>query len=428
MPGCPVYDEARRPAPELVRRRLGAPATPTGRGVLAASAVFLASGYLLGYAQLTTIGAGCLLACLAALFGTAGRLDAQATLDVSATRVHRGEPVHVDVTLKSGRGRLERPTRIGLAIGTGVAIAGPATRGPGAAARFTVTALRRGRTTLGPPTAERSDPLGLLVRSRRLAATAALLVRPAVVMLPVLAAPTGNGPIADSGQAAAAGITFDSLREYADGDDIRHVHWPSSMRTGDDTLMVRQGRDPAEPGTVIVLDTRAGAYGTGEEADADFELAVDVAASVAVSYAAGRRPVLLVTSGGLRASGRGGWAAGSRFLDLLTEVRMTEHRPAAGARRISGGSLAWGIASVRRPGASVLIAISGRAADDWMSAPWSATAWCSRVVSIGIDRSGAADADGQQPRTHTRGRLTALAVGSLDDLAALWPAAPRIRR
>ncbi|OLT25824.1 hypothetical protein BJF79_43970 [Actinomadura sp. CNU-125] len=59
------------------------------------------------------------------------------------------------------------------------------------------------------------------------------------------------------------------------GDELRHVHWKSSARTG--TLMVRQLVDASLPTTTVVLEARPERW---PEPD-DFELAVDVAASVA---------------------------------------------------------------------------------------------------------------------------------------------------
>jgi uncharacterized protein (DUF58 family) len=44
------------------------------------------------------------------------------------------------------------------------------------------------------------------------------------------------------------------VREYADGDPIRSVHWPATARTG--TVMVREYEGPRRPVVVIVVDLR----------------------------------------------------------------------------------------------------------------------------------------------------------------------------
>ncbi|MDX3111775.1 DUF58 domain-containing protein, partial [Nonomuraea angiospora] len=92
-----------------------------------------------------------------------------------------------------------------------------------------------------------------------------------------------EGPTSDN--APSGTVTFHTLREYVVGDDLRHVHWRSSARTG--TLMVRQLIDASLPTTTVVLDTR------------DLtELAVDAAASVALAAARAGFPVRLVTGDG----------------------------------------------------------------------------------------------------------------------------------
>jgi uncharacterized protein (DUF58 family) len=44
------------------------------------------------------------------------------------------------------------------------------------------------------------------------------------------------------------------VREYADGDPIRAVHWPATARTG--TVMVREYEGPRRPVVVLVVDLR----------------------------------------------------------------------------------------------------------------------------------------------------------------------------
>jgi uncharacterized protein (DUF58 family) len=85
--------------------------------------------------------------------------------------------------------------------------------------------------------------------------------------------------------------TFQSLREYVPGDDIRRVHWRSTARTG--TLMVREHVDTSLPSTVVVFDTRAQCY-----FDDQFEEAVDVAASVVHASLERGFPTRLVTTAG----------------------------------------------------------------------------------------------------------------------------------
>jgi uncharacterized protein (DUF58 family) len=49
-------------------------------------------------------------------------------------------------------------------------------------------------------------------------------------------------------------ITFDTLREYVIGDELRHVHWRTSARVGE--LMVREHVDTSPARIVVLLDDR----------------------------------------------------------------------------------------------------------------------------------------------------------------------------
>jgi uncharacterized protein (DUF58 family) len=91
--------------------------------------------------------------------------------------------------------------------------------------------------------------------------------------------------------------TFHQLRPYEPGDDLRRIHWRSSARTGD--LLVKQMVDTTRPELVVVLDNRETAIGA-----ADFEHAVDIAASVVRAAENEDFPVLLLFSDG---DGVDGW-------------------------------------------------------------------------------------------------------------------------
>ncbi|TMQ90297.1 DUF58 domain-containing protein [Actinomadura soli] len=196
---------------------------------------------------------------------------------------------------------------------------------------------RRGEISVGPLRLVRADPLRLARRVREYGAPRILLVRPRTVRLPLL--PSGRahhleGPTSDRSPAGTA--TFHALREYVIGDEMRHIHWKSSARTG--TLMVRQLVDASLPTTTIVLEARPESW---PEPD-DFELAVDAAASVAAGAAAANFPVRILTGGGPLADTRGGPDDMEVVLDRLTSV-TTQAGPRSAVdavRRVrAGGSL-----------------------------------------------------------------------------------------
>ena len=104
-----------------------------------------------------------------------------------------------------------------------------------------------------------------------------LHVRPVVTQLPSLA----SGIVHDlegvaSNKLAASDLSFHALREYEPGDDPRHIHWRSTARAG--SLLVRQFQLTRRSHATVLLDPVPQAYAS----EAEFELAVSVAASVAL--------------------------------------------------------------------------------------------------------------------------------------------------
>ena len=142
-------------------------------------------------------------------------------------------------------------------------------------------------------------------------------------------------------------MTFHALREYVMGDDLRHVHWRTTARTG--TLMVRQLVDSSLPVSTVVLDTRSASYPDevaarqDATAERDFDLAVDAVATVGASMASAGFPVTLLTTDGTRHESRSARTAGT-LLDLLAVLETHQEGDLAAtvesARRVAaGGSL-----------------------------------------------------------------------------------------
>jgi uncharacterized protein (DUF58 family) len=161
--------------------------------------------------------------------------------------------------------------------------------------------------TIGPVTIVHTDPFGALKRTRPMRGTSPLLVYPSYEQIGSL--PTGVhrlGVIRHS-PLVGQGDEFYALRAYEEGDDLRKVHWPSSLRTGE--LVIRQEELLAEPQALIVLDTCAAKH-RGSGATASIEAAISAAASVGVYAIRRRMRVALVTPDG----------------PLLTVRRPTEHQ------------------------------------------------------------------------------------------------------
>lgn len=377
--------------------------TPLGWGTAVASAVLYGAGWWLGYPEPAALAVAGLVAVAGAVLWTLPSPDLEVAREIAPLKVRRGEPA-VGVLKVTNRGRAVRGLSALDAAGeTTVDVAVPALRRGG---RRTVTYRlptgRRGEIPVGPLRLVRADPLGLARRVREYGASATLLVRPKTVRLSVL--PSGRahhleGPTSDRSPAGTA--TFHALREYVVGDELRHIHWKSSARTG--TLMVRQLVDASLPTTAIVLDARPGSW-PGPD---DFELAVDAAASVAVDAASERFPVRILTGDGPVAATRGGPEDAERLLDALTGVTVQETARSAldAARRVPAG------------GALIVVAPGGDADLQRIAAVRNRF---DRVVLVRVRPADAAsppaDAASSPAGVHV------IDMTSLDDLAAGWRA------
>jgi uncharacterized protein (DUF58 family) len=129
------------------------------------------------------------------------------------------------------------------------------------------------------------DPLG-----------ATVTVNPRLVELPALFSDAGR--LGGSGRRLLlrrpAGFDFHSVREYAQGESLRRVHWPTTARRGQ--LMVKELEDTPRDTVVVLLDSDpAGAC--GEPPDSSFDDAVRAAGSILRAYATRGRKAALVTTG-----------------------------------------------------------------------------------------------------------------------------------
>lgn len=145
---------------------------------------------------------------------------------------------------------------------------------------LTVPTSRRGVYRVGPAVQHLSDPLGLTLRRHLWVEPVDLYVRPRMVPVESL----GSTQVRDlegtpSNQISMSDLAFHALREYVRGDDLRHVHWRSSARAGE--LLVRQYHDSRRTQASVLLDPAATSYAD----DTSYELAVEVAASLAASAA-----------------------------------------------------------------------------------------------------------------------------------------------
>ncbi len=204
--------------------------------------------------------------------------------DLQVRRVARpslvsvGEPARVDIQVvnsshrRSPRLRLWEP--VGIRGGAPMQLA-PLPAGEAATAAYRVPSTQRGVLRIGPLRAERTDPLGLCMRSDVLAGTGEVLVVPERIPL-AFPGLSSNGRLGEHLRMKSwgqSGNEFHSQREYVPGDDLRRINWKSSARTGE--LIVRETAVEGVHRCVVVLDTMQSQY------DPDsFERAIVAAASV----------------------------------------------------------------------------------------------------------------------------------------------------
>ncbi len=251
--------------------------TPTGRAVLLLGLAAYAGSLLWGLVELRLVAVMCLGVLVTAVPWLLVPTRVDADLRLRPPRTTAGETVEASLTA-TNRGALplwQPLLRVPVGDRDTWVRMPSLDRGGRERAEVLVDDLARGVLQVGPATAIRSDPLGLLHRPVRWGGARELFVRPAMVVVPTL----GAGRVRDlegtpSDRISMSDLAFHALREYVPGDDLRHVHWRSSARAGE--LLVRQYHDTRRNHATVVVDADPAAYPTGE----GFELAASLSASL----------------------------------------------------------------------------------------------------------------------------------------------------
>ncbi len=158
---------------------------------------------------------------------------------------------------------------------------------------YRLPTLHRGSLTFGPLTAQRRDPFGIAGKRRVVGTTHEIVVFPAHHHVQLPTAMGGSGPLGNqlrSRSLGRSGTEFHSLRDYADGDDLRQIHWRASARS--EVLKVREVEPEGLHHCTIELDNSSSEY-----SPEGFERAVSAAASaVSAASSAGLRLRLVIGS------------------------------------------------------------------------------------------------------------------------------------
>jgi uncharacterized protein (DUF58 family) len=158
--------------------------------------------------------------------------------------------------------------------------------------RYVLEALPRGRYTFEEVRLEIADPFALERLRIPLPTPGALLVYPRLARLGRLFSESGSR--SHDGRRLLlrrqSGFELHGVREYAQGESLRRVHWRSTARRGQ--LMVKELEDAPRDEIAVLLDADPAAV-VGES----FEMQVRAAGSILDAYVRrGRRAVLVVNS------------------------------------------------------------------------------------------------------------------------------------
>ena len=161
--------------------------------------------------------------------------------------------------------------------------------------RWTGRALlvKRGAYTLGPVRAYSTDLFGLFCLHRTFGRVQEIVVYPTAVDLPLFQLSVAEGLQQGVGQRRSYEVTpsVSTLREYVEGDSLRRIHWPSTMRTN--KLMVKQFDADVRDQVWIILDLQRDVQ-AGGEIENTAEVAIAAAASLSWTMLSMDLPVGLI--------------------------------------------------------------------------------------------------------------------------------------
>jgi len=216
----------------------------------------------------------------------------------------------------------------------------------------------RGAFALGPTLLVSGDPFGLFTREKVFQSRETLVVLPMTSAIPVFRTPPGLLPGGKAVRQKTLEVTPHAVgvREFAPGDPMKRIHWPSTARRG--RLMVKEFEQDPQAEVWIFLDAEQSTR-LAQPDDADgrsgdgwwlhkrarvrlpkdtFEYAVSIAGSLARYFLAERRAVGLACAGArltVLPAERGERQAG-KILETLAFLQADGSLPLAGL--VSGQS------------------------------------------------------------------------------------------
>ena len=307
-------------------------------GAITLGAIALAASWAFGSTPAMVVGVGL---ALAGLFARLWARRAQGSIVVErrlvpGERVEGGE-VRLIVRVLRRRHLIGGTVSLRQRLGTSE----QDLRMRAAQAEIAFAGLPRGRHVAGPLQITLTDPLGLERVEERVDDGLVVLIRPRI---PTLRSVFSTQGAREPGAARSAfrrpsGFEIHAIRDYAPGEPLRAVHWPSTARRG--RLMVKELDDAPRDELVIVLDQDADGS-AGPPGDWSFDAAVRAAGALAHAHSLwGRRVVIVGSSPSfapVRVSPAGhDWDVA---LDALAAVMPVAGARVVGTLRAAAGPLA----------------------------------------------------------------------------------------
>lgn len=265
------------------------PFTPLGLVTAVGALGAWVVGVLANWIEFAIVGTALFLALLTAIPYLLGGRKLRLERELQPTKVHVGDSA-VSVLSIFNDGATPSAPRVveDNVAGQPISIDVPAIGAGSSTTKLTdLPTDRRGVIKVGPALLTKADPLGMARVDRGQTGELSLWVRPRVT--PLAGARAGfakdlEGPTFDN--SPDGDVAFHTIREYERGDDIRHIHWMSTARTGD--LMVRHFVDNRRPYLAVVVDNR-----TDSASEDQFERMLEIAASQVLSAELDGRPIAL---------------------------------------------------------------------------------------------------------------------------------------
>lgn len=266
-------------------RRVLDAVSPLGWLTLGAAVASWLVASVFGWGEFGYAAAALLLVFALSCLLTIGRTSLEVSTRVEPQRIVAGDSSAVEVLVRNVGKAPMLPVPLDLQTGESTTRFGLPALKPGGEFSDVVIlpSQRRGVYPIGPARTVRGDPFGLVRREIAWTEPVELFVHPRTVYLDAL----GTGMLKDlegrsTNDMSMSDLAFHTLREYAPGDDRRHIHWLSSAKRssaqGSEQFMVRQFLDTRRSHIGVIVDALTESWLDPEE----FETAVAAGASVVV--------------------------------------------------------------------------------------------------------------------------------------------------